>query len=340
MDPTLQIDYISSQDGRLVGTGDVATRLLESNFNINALRPCVSPGIRNNAILRKDEWKQFDDILVEVARIRLVAVQDLIARGLVQNIGNGLGTTILEWEQVSDMDAANVSMSGVTPGERDQLEFTLQTMPLPIIHKDFNINIRRLLASRTRGQPLDVAQAEMASILVAETVESMVFAGHATREGSSRIYGLLTEGNRNTGSVTANWDTVGTSGANKLKDVIAMISALKSDRHYGPFGMYVPEAAFTNLSQDFKSESDKNQLIRLLDTPGLEFIKPSTNVTAGAIVMFQLTRSVLDEVIGLQPTMVQWETNGGMTINFKVMAIMIPRARSTVTSQSGIAHYS
>jgi hypothetical protein len=185
-----------------------------------------------------------------------------------------------------------------------------------------------------------MAQTAMASTLVSEAVESMVFAGHATREGSSRIFGLLTATNRNTGSVTANWDVSTTTGANKLTDVIAMISAAAVDNMYGPFGLFVPQAAYNYLADDYKAESDKTQLQRLLEVPGLEFILPSKDVTAGAIVMVQLTPDVIDEVVGLQPTIVQWETNGGMTVNFKVMAIMIPRVRDTVTGQSGVIHYS
>lgn len=331
MRTNVNIDTISAQSGRIVGAGPVAQRLLQSGFNINSLR--------TNDVLRKDEWKQMDDILLAVARRRLVAVNELVSRGLTYNIGNGLGTTILEWEQVSDMDPANVSMSGVTEGERDTLDFTLQSMPLPIIHKDFNINIRKLEASRSRGQSLDMAQAELSATLVMEQIESMVFLGHATREGTARIFGLTTETNRNTGSVTANWSTVAT-GENMLTDVLAMIDKMITDNMYGPYGLFVSPAAFVRMGGDFKAASDKSIINRLLEVPGLEFIRPSKDLTGTVVVMVQLTRDVIDEVVGLQPTIVQWETQGGMTVNFKVMAIMIPRVRSTVTGQSGVAHYS
>lgn len=333
MEPGVNIDIIrAAPNGGLVGSGPVAERLLAADFNINALR--------TNAVLRKDEWLQMDETLIEIGRKRLVAVGELMSRGLQHPISNGLGTTILEWEQVSDMDPANVSMSGITEGERDTLEFTLQNMPLPIIHKDFNINIRKLEASRSTGQSLDMAQTAMASILVNEQIESMVFLGHATREGTAQIFGLTTEPNRNTGSVTADWDAGATTGQNKLDDVLSMIDALQIDHMYGPYGMFVPNTAHLELQDDFKANSDKTQMQRLLEVTGLEFIKASTDVPAGAVIMFQLTKDVIDEVVGMQPTIVQWETHGGMTVNFKVMAIMIPRVRSTVTNQSGVAHFS
>ncbi len=326
------IDTIQAVDGTLVANGSVAEKLMQTGFNINALR--------TNDVLRKDEWVQMDQILIDVARKRLVAVGTLIAQGLRFDIGGGLGTTILEWERNTDMEPANISMSGVTEGENDTLQFDLQSMPLPIIHKDFNINIRKLQASRTTGQSLDMAQIEIASTLVSEAIEEMVFIGNATRVGTSQIFGLLNQPDRNTGSVTANWDTVGTTGAQKLTDVQAMIAALQVDNMYGPYVMYVPNTAFQNLNQDYTAEYAKSQMSRLLETPGLTDILPSKDVTAGSIVMHQVTRDVIDEVIALQPTIVQWDSKGGMVKNFKVMAIMIPRVRSTITLQSGVAHFS
>ncbi len=327
-----QVDIISSQGGVLRGSGDVAMRLLQSNFNIGALR--------TNAVLRKDEWSQLDTVLVEVARQRTPLVQSLIDAGLGFPITNGLGTTILEWEQVGDMDPANVSMDGVTRGEQDILEFTLQSMPLPIVHKDFTINIRKLLASRTLGQPLDTAQAALAGRLVAEKIENMVIAGHATRVGSARIYGLNTEGNRNTGSQTADWDTPATTGEQIVTDVLAMIAALEADFMFGPYSLIVNYDSWNNLLDDYKANSDRTVLERIMAIPQITKVIPSTDMPASQSILFQLTSDVIDEVIGLQPTTVEWETQGGMMLHFKVMAIMIPRVRSTVTNQSGIVVFS
>ncbi|KKK92749.1 hypothetical protein LCGC14_2699840, partial [marine sediment metagenome] len=77
----VHIDTISAGSGGLVASGNVAQALLQSNFDIGALR--------TNAVLRKDEWLQFDTVLVEVARKRLPLVTALIAAGLSFNISNG-----------------------------------------------------------------------------------------------------------------------------------------------------------------------------------------------------------------------------------------------------------
>jgi len=324
------IEIIQASKGQLIGSGRVAQTLMANNFNVN--------GLRTLDVLRKDEWKLLDNVLIDVARNRLVAVQELVSRGLTYNIPNGLGTTILEWEQVTDMTPAEVSMSGVREGANDTRDFTLKSMPLPIIHKDFNINIRKLEASRKSGQPLDVAQATLAATLVTESVESMVFLGHATREGNARIYGLTTEPNRNTGSLSANWATA--TGAQILTDTLAMIDKAYVDNMYGPFGIFVPYNAYVHMGEDYKAAVGGTIMDRVLAVPGIEFVKPTKDVVSANVVMVQLTADVIDEVMGLQPTMVQWESNGGMTVNFKVMAIMIPRIRSTVTTQSGVVHFS
>ena len=122
-----------------------------------------------------------------------------------------------------------------------------------------------------------------------------------------------------------------------------MILALQTDNYNGPYGLYVPIDYFNKLLEDFKANSDKSILTRLMEIPDLEFIKISRNLPGGGsgqVIMVQLTSDVVDMIDGLQPTMVQWETQGGMVVNFKVMAIMAPRMKSDAAGQSGIAHFS
>ena len=332
MKDNAQVDIITSQNGALSSSGSVGMKLLENKFNINALR--------TNDVLRKDEWKQYDDVLIEVATKRMPLVQELIGRGLTYTIPNGLGTTILEWEDVSDMNSAEVSMSGVTAGETDVLEFDIHSMPLPIIHKGFNINIRKLHASRTTGQPLDTAQAAICGRKVAEATESMVIAGHATKLGTSVIYGIDTVPNSSAigMSGTTDWDT-DTTGAQYVTDVLAAIAALQADYMFGPYTLMVNYATMNRLQNDYDvaGASHMTMQTRLQMIEGIDKVIPSTDVPAAHAYVVQLTSDVVQEVIGMQPTTVQWESHGGMMMHFKVMSIMIPRVRYTQTLQSGIA---
>lgn len=310
--------------------GSLASMLLSGGFKVQQLRPYT--------LLRKDEWKALDTALIEVARGRMRGVNDLISAGLTYNLNNAMGTTRLEWERISDMNDAEVNMSGLTNGENDRVEFDLVGLPIPIIHKSFQINARALAASRSRGEPLDTTQAMIAGRKVAEKTESLLFSGGYSIGTYGSIYGYQTALNRNTGSVTATWTT--TTGANILADTLEMISVAQGDHMYGPYIMYVPTLVYNNLQNDFKDESDRTILERLLAIPQILDIRESEYLTASNILLIQMTRDVVDMVVGMQPTVVQWESQGGMTMHFKVMSIMVPRMKSDFNLQSGIVHYS
>lgn len=333
------IDVLSREGNSFKASGGTAMRLLQADMNVNALRTLD--------VLRKEEWIQYDQALIEVARQRLTGVDDLMSRGLSFNVANALGTTRVEWEKLSDMDPAEVSMAAVTEGERDRVDFTLDSVPLPVIHKSFQLNIRALEASRRTGETLDTTQARLATRLVTEKMEDMLFNGITLTAIGGSVFGYTTATNRNTGNLTgANGWITGTDGVDTLSDILTMIGVLRADRMYGPYGLYVPDEWWTNLLEDFKANSDKSTITRVMEIPDLQFVKPTSNLTgtvAGTsgdeVLLIQLTSDVVDIVDGMQPTMIQWDAMGGLVLNFKVMAIMVPRMKSTATNQSGIAHY-
>ena len=89
--PEPMIDIAQQTGNGFTASGSAAQRLMQSGFNVNALR--------TNDTLRKDEWELFDETVVEVARERLVGVGDLIERNLRLDVANPLGTTPdRDWE--------------------------------------------------------------------------------------------------------------------------------------------------------------------------------------------------------------------------------------------------
>lgn len=310
--------------------GNVAQKLMASGMNISALR--------TNGTLRKDEWIAFDKALVNVARSRLVGVADLFAAGLTYNLTNPLGKTRLEWEKISDMDPAEVTMSGISQSDNDRVVYELDHLPIPIIHKDFNINLRALEASRTTGEALDTTQLEVSGRKVAEQIETMLFNGATVLGSNNPIYGYTTAPARNTGNLTANWATA--TGEQMVGDTLSMIDALVQDNMYGPYSMYVPADAFIHMGDDFKAASDKTIMSRLREIPGISSIKMSKDLASGEVLLIQMQKDTVDMVNGLQPTLVEWESHGGFILHFKVLAIMVPRVRNDYLEQSGIAHFS
>jgi len=326
-------DSITSNGvGNLSGFGSVAARLLASGFNVNSLRPMGT--------LQKDEWKLLDDKVIEISRQRLRLVRDLMSRGLTMGLPNALGHTRVEWERVSDLGPAEIDMSGLSQTTNDRVIYDLVGLPVPIIHKDFQINIRALEASRNRGVPLDTTQVATATRKVAEAAEALVLSGgFSAGTIGGVVYGYTNFPDRNTGSTTADWNTA--TGDQIVADIIAMINKAQADGFYGPYVLYVSGPSYTHMGDDYKAASDKSIISRILEIPDIQAVMPSDNITDhGQVILVQMTSETVDLIVGMQPTVVHWESQGGMVHNFKVMAILVPRLKSDQGGRTGLVHYS
>lgn len=306
--------------------GSVATRLLANGMNVSSLR--------TNDVLLYDEWKEIDKAVLKAYQDRLVGTSDLISRGLVYNLGNGLGKTVLGYQDASDIEDAQMSMDGVTRGRKDRPEFDINYLPLPITHADFSFSAREIEASRNGNMPLDTTMAELAARKVAEKIETVLFTGASTYTfGGGVIYGYLDEPNRNTYTITTNWDD---SGAIPLDDVINMKQALINDRCYGPYVLYIPTNWELALDEDHSSYYAITRRERLLKIAGISDIKVADKLTSDYAVLVQMTSDVIRLVNGMNITTVQWDTEGGMQVNFKVMAIQVPQTRHDQSGKCGI----
>jgi len=298
-----------------------------------------SPRFRGLDTLRKDEWKGFDTVLVEVAQQRLNVVADLLSRGLVLNIPNAMGTTVFQWETVSDMPDAQVSMDAETPADNARVDFNLQTLPLPIVHEDWFLNLRFLEASRKLGQPLDTTMLAQATLKVVQKLEDIVVNGISTiKFGGATVTGYTTFADRIQKTNFTDWGLTATTGETILDETLVAIGLINAKKHFGPFVMYVTNAWYLNLLNDFKANSDKSTLRRLLEIPSISEIKVSDNLAANNMIMVEMDRTVVDILNGFAPRLLQWQTMGGLKTHYKIMAIMIPRLKADSESQTGILH--
>ncbi len=305
-------------------------------------RPLSLSELRTADTLRKDEWKAFDETLLREGTIRIPVTSMLLSRGLSISIPNALGKTLFEYEKITDMEAAVVSLDGLARGDSDRQTFSLSSIPLPIIHKDFNISIRTLAASRERGESLDTTQAGTAGRLVTEELENIIING-GPQFGSATIPGFRTEANRNTGAHGTNgvWSDYPTkTGDNMIADVLTMKSALQGDRFYGPYGLILPGNYDTVVDNDFKADGDATIRERILKIDGVDEIVTADQIADSEMIMFQMTADVASILNGEELQTVQWDLYGGMAVAFKAMMIKIPLIRSTQALRSGIFHMS
>ena len=354
------------------GVGEVASRFqANGQLNFGSMRPFIGKDgnayvtiykggnpsdannyvtkvINTNATLRRDEWKQLDEALLVASRYRLGGVEDLISNGLTFQLGNAMGTTMLEWHDVSDSMEATVTMDGITRGNGDRPKFQHNYLPIPIIHSDYEVNARVLAASRSLGNPLDTTMAEMAARRVQEKLENMLFTdtayqfGETDSRGQNKIYSYVNHPDRNLVNLSIPWDHSAITAKGILQDVQEAKAASIAAYHYGPWMLYVPTAYETRLDDDYDVEGSNLLTIRerILKIGGIKGIKVVDTLATDNVLLVQMTPDVVRLVQGLGLQNIEWQVEGNFLTKFKVLTIAVPQIRSDQAGKSGIVHIS
>jgi uncharacterized linocin/CFP29 family protein len=339
------------------GHGDVASLLMQHNCDVGALRPFIGndgrtyitinqggiptvvPVTNATATLRKLDWIQLDTAIIKAAKPRLRAVADLRSRGLQYNIPNGMGKTTLETESQSDINEASISMDGLRETSGDRPTFELNSLPLPIIHKDFSYSARQVMASRNGGSPLDTTTAELAARRVAEMAEQLLLGSlDEYTYGGGTIYGYKNLDGRMTKVLTSPTDSDWTP-ALCVQEALEMRLQSQLQYHYGPWVLYTSPSWDIYLDDDYSGyKGDLTLRDRLKKIQGIEDVITLDYLASYDMLMVQMTPDVVREVVGMDITTVQWPTHGGMQLNFKVMCILVPQLRVDANGNGGIVH--
>lgn len=306
----------------------------------------------NATTLRKDEWQHLDSVVLTAARARLRVWTDLLNSNSYGGF-NAMAKTILEHETVSDPGEAVVDMDGLTDGRSDDPLFKLEGLPLPITHSSFWYSKRRLMASRNSGTPLDTRSGEAAGRRVAEMVEKTVLGvqtgityGTSTRYSrTSAVYGYLNFPNRLT-KINLTVPT-GSNPEATVSDVLAMRDQLYNANFFGPYMIYHSTDWDQYLDNDYARLGGNNASMtlreRLRSIEGIQDVRRADFLTAAnshafTLLMVQMTSDTARAIDGMGITTVQWESKGGMRLDFKVMAIQVPQLRSDYYDKCGILH--
>ncbi len=334
-----------------VAYGDAADALLAHNMDPSVLRPWTGkdgrayithngkPAIVTNApaTLRKDEWIQMDTAVQKAALPRLKFVADLRSAGLTYAIPNGMGKTVLQYQNIGDINGAIISMDGLRQGISDRPHFDIANLPLPIISKDWSISARELATSRNGGTPLDTTMAELAGRKVAEEVEKLALGLSDTYTyGGGTIYGLLNTPTALTRVIT-NPTAGGWTPATLINEVLLMRQQSVDAYYYGPWRVYVSPAWSVYLDDDYSAAKGDNTLRdRLLKIEGIQGISTLDYLTGYRVVLCQMTSDIVRMVIGMEITNVQWDSMGGLQKHFKTMCILVPQFRADQNSNTGL----
>jgi len=158
---------------------------------------------------------------------------------------------------VVDMDGEDISL--------DRTVLTAADIQIPVLHKEFTINWRDILAARHNNQPLDVSEGQNAGRQVAEEENFMLFTGETTAHPLLGLKGLSTATGRNTAAGGA-WP------ANAVANVNAGIAELETDNFNGPYILCARVAQIRKLQTE-------------IGTTGMTYLQ------------FMLSNGILDGVI-------------------------------------------
>lgn len=337
--------------------GNTAMRLLDCGLDPNVLRPWLGDDGQSYitvnrggeyesfvtnapALLRKDEWIQLDTAVIRVAKQRLRAFADLRSRGLTYNVPNAMGKTVLQYQAISDITSATISMDGLRQSEEDRPAFELRNLPLPIVHKDFSFTMRELATARESSSPLDTTTAELAGRRVAEEVEKLLLGVSSTYSyGGGTVYGYTNFPQRITTVSLTDPTGGGWNGGTLVGEILEMVQAAYDANYYGPFALYFSRGWSRFLDEDYSTAKGDNTVRqRLTNIEGLEFVRTLDYLTGYQAILVQLSPDVVRAVLGMDITTLQWESHGGMRLHFKVMAIQVPQLRSDYEEAAGVVH--
>lgn len=329
----------------------------------------------NTTMLRKEEWIELDKVVLRPARYRLKLWADMMSQVPYGGF-NGMAKSVLEQENMSDPGEAIVDMDGLTPGRNDAPVFGGQGLPLPITHSDFWFSSRKLAESRNSNTPLDTRMGEAAGRRIAETIEKTAIGVTTgitwgglntalTYTNSPSVYGLINFPQRLTKTNMTAPTAAGWTPETTQIEVNACLQQLRLNKFFGGangFQVYLSDDWDPYMNGDYyvartsgavaPSKTLRSRLLEIDGVAGIQRLDflfgaqrdtskgPGANVDVTLkpfrMIFVQMTSEVIQAVNGLDITTLQWESVGGMRLNFKVMCIQVPRLQADQYGNCGI----
>lgn len=198
----------------------------------------------------------------------------------------------------------------------------------------------------------------------------VTYGGNSTQVGgygrTSSVYGYLNFSNRLTVTFggrapnNAAW-----TASQTLADVLNCLDRLKANKFYGPFMVYTSNDWDKYLDNDyiltggnvatqtlrqrlqairgiqdvvrldmlFSSLGETNQSSSNYKGPGYENVGTAYPFT---MIFVSMQKETARAVNGMDMTTLQWETKGGMQLNFKIMCIQVPQIRADRYGNCGV----
>ncbi len=342
-----------------------ASRLLANGMDIEKAFRAHSP-------LSTDATKLIDTTVVQEFQNRLMVTRRLLENGQVQRLPNPFAYSHISHHTEDDEAGAVVDRNPLGKGENTLPDRSEVVTPIYYTFADFQLTLPELIASRNPRQdvPLDVNLIRKKARDVAEAIEECVvkgtFGGAALPKVGSAgaAKGLCNATNLQTVSLSSSqaWNHASKTVDGILTDIQGMLVKFDTIKAWGPVDLFIPAAWMTALRFKRNSSTDRTaiELIRAALTGGSRdvYISDADTLPTDTAVMYLRDSIAVDVILGdfggqsaandpnapdsnpVPITVIPWEERGGLLLNWKIIACVIPRPKSTYASNCAIVKLS
>ena len=290
-----------------------------------------------NGTVRHEDFLVIMDKIIEVRRRELTGITDLKNAGLTMTAS--IGDQLIGFENINEFQAAIQEMN---PGSFDNNDtvFTEDFVPNPITHSSFQVPWRQqgFAYKSSLGMSESLRQ-------VAERLEETLFNGNSAIDvtfnaTSFPIFGYTTHPNRGTDTI-GDW-TIPANSELIVTDTVTAIGLMFADQ--GGVGndslvLYVANDIWTNLQNDFKANSDKTIMQRLMEISQIKEVKPGEKLAAGSAVLVEMLERTVQ--LGIAQDMIvvpHVKTNPMAPQDLTAYAAMVQHIKKDSVGNTGIMH--
>lgn len=200
--------------------------------------------------LTEQQMTYYDNVVQDVIR------QEIVGRNLIAIAPGspfGFGVQKIDFNALVDMSAAELSMT--LTENADMIGLTNDSLPIPILHKEWEIGRRDLASSKRSGMPLDTVGPETAASKVAELEDSLIIDGWSA-DGTNYDFNGLYQSAGNDYSTSKDFGTAG----NAIVAVKGGIALLLADHIKPPYNLTLNQEQYAEILGPRATTSDKTEL--------------------------------------------------------------------------------
>lgn len=290
--------------------------------------------------VRHEDFLVIKDMIIEVRRRELTAIDDLMT-GSGLTVDAAITDQLVGFENINEFQRAQQEMNP-TSFDNNNTVFTEDFVPNPITHSSFQVPFRQqgFQYKSSLGMSESIRQ-------VSERNQDTLINGNSSLlvsfQGKNfEIFGYTNHPDRGVDTIT-DWTLASNSEAIVTETVTAL-----GLMHTGQGGvkndsviLYLANDIWTNVQNDFKANSDKTIMTRLMQIAQIKEVKPAEKLANGnALLVEMLARTIQIAVAQDIIVVPHVKTNPMSAQHMTAYSAMTHQIKSDSNSKTGIMHLS